>query len=252
MRSADNSQYGETVTTGMVVPLNGSTKSSQLYDPTGMLVTSDGAGNNYLVQNPSMLASPSDALRNLIQQDSGGANSPYSWNVPSPQSEQASGGAPKVDPYGPFSPGWNTGDYSAGLGSTYRGLAPDYMTGSVGALSGTGTVTGVVNLYDGSTYLSGGVSQVNPSAMSWKPGLSGTVGWIFGAHDASATSAFIKGDANQAFVSIPTPWDFNVVGAITHSYGGATAVEVGIGQLGEPTYGIQPWSHSTPVTGPIK
>lgn len=118
MRSANNSQYGESITTGMVVPLNGGTKSSQLYDTTGMLVTSDGAGNNYLVQNPSMLASPSDALRNLIQQDSGGANSPYSWNVPSPQAAQASNVAPKVDPYGPFSPGWNTGDYSAGLPSS--------------------------------------------------------------------------------------------------------------------------------------
>jgi hypothetical protein len=84
MRSADNSQYGETITTGMAVPLSGSTKSSQLYATTGMLVTNDGAGNNYLVQNPSMFGSPSDTLCNLIQQDSGGANSPYSWNLSSP------------------------------------------------------------------------------------------------------------------------------------------------------------------------
>ena len=115
MRSADNSQYGETITTGMVVPLNGNTKSGQLYDTTGMLVTNDGAGNNYLVQNPSMFGAASDTLRNLIQQDSGGANSPYSWNVPSPQSAQGSGGAPRVDPNGPFSPGWNTGENSAGF-----------------------------------------------------------------------------------------------------------------------------------------
>jgi len=120
MRSADNSQYGETITTGMVVPLSGSTKSSQLYDTTGMLVTNDGAGNNYLVQNPSMFGSPSDTLCNLIQQDSGGAEFAVQLElvVAAPQAAQAGGGAPKIDPNGPFSPGWNTGDYSAGLPSS--------------------------------------------------------------------------------------------------------------------------------------
>ncbi|MGZ2747200.1 hemagglutinin repeat-containing protein [Burkholderia stagnalis] len=115
MRSANNSQYRETIKDGMVVPLNKSTTADKLYDTTGMLVQSDGAGNNYLVQNPSMLTSPSDTVRNLIQQATGGANSPYSWNVPSPQAAQASGGTPKVNPYGPFSPGWNTGENSAGF-----------------------------------------------------------------------------------------------------------------------------------------
>jgi len=119
MRSADNSQYGETITTGMAVPLSGSTKSSQLYDTTGMLVTNDGAGNNYLVQNPSMFV----AFGHAVQSDSAGQRRrefavQLELVVAAPQAAQAGGGAPKIDPNGPFSPGWNTGDYSAGLPSS--------------------------------------------------------------------------------------------------------------------------------------
>ncbi|MFM0072239.1 polymorphic toxin type 22 domain-containing protein [Paraburkholderia sediminicola] len=245
MRAANNSQYGEIAATGVVVPLNANTPASAVYDTTGMKTVSDSSGN-YLVQDPSMLATPSQALQNLIQQNTGGTNSPYSWNPPS--ATQAT--APSVDPNGPFSPNWNTGDYSAGLGTSYRGLAPDYGTLNTGALSGV--ASGAINFYDGSTYLSGGVAQTNPSAISWKPGLSVTFGWIFGADSAKATSSFLLGDGNQTFISIPTPFKVNVSGAITHSYGGATGIELGVGAPGPLTYGVQPWGHSTQVTGPLK
>jgi filamentous hemagglutinin len=83
MRAANNSQYGEIAATGVVVPLNANTPANALYDTTGMQFASDSAGNNYEVQDPSMLATPSQTLQNLIQQNTGGANSPYSWNPPS-------------------------------------------------------------------------------------------------------------------------------------------------------------------------
>ncbi|VVE52327.1 hypothetical protein PMO31116_04740 [Pandoraea morbifera] len=54
------------------------------------------------------------------------------------------------------------------------------------------------------------------------------------------------------FISIPTPFRVNVSGAITHSYGGATGIEFGIGTLGPLTVGVQPWGHSTQVTEPLK
>jgi filamentous hemagglutinin len=249
MRSADNSQYGETIKTGMVVPLNANTKAGDVYDTTGMKIVSDGAGNNYLVQDPSMLSSASDALRGLIRQNTGGANSPYSWNVLSPEAGQA-GVSSVTNSSSPFAPGWNTGEYSAGLGVGGRGILPDYGTVSGGALSGT--ASGSMSFYDGSTYLSGGVAQTNPSSVSWKPGLGVTVGWIFGVDNAKEARDFLSGSGNQGFVSIPMPFKFNVNGAITHAYGGKTGLELGIGAPGPVTYGVVPWGHSTQVTGPSK
>ncbi|ACC73408.1 polymorphic toxin type 22 domain-containing protein [Paraburkholderia phymatum] len=246
MRAANNSRYGEIVATGVVVPLNANTPASAVSDTTGMKLTKDGAGNNYLVQDPSMLSTPSKAVQDLIVQNTGGANSPYSWNPASAQTVST----PTIDPYGPFSPSWNTGDYSAGLGAGGRGLAPDYMTVNAGVLSAN--VSGVVNLYDGSLYAGGGVAMTNPSAVSYNPGVSTTFGYIFGAKTAQDVTNLVAGDGNQAFVSIPTNMGVNVIGAITHAYGGATAIEIGVGQPGTLSYGIVPWSHTTQVTGQSK
>ncbi|VVE30858.1 filamentous hemagglutinin [Pandoraea capi] len=251
MRSANNSAYGETAWTGMLVPLNSDTKAKEIYDSTGMRVFVDASGNKYLVQDAAMLSPPPDALRDLIAASTGGGSSPYSWNVSSSESiGRSHADLPNSQGNGPFSPGFNTGDYSAGLGTSGRGLKPDYGTLNTGTLSGV--VTGVINFYDGSTYLSGGVAQTNPSSISWRPGLSATVGWIFGVDSAKGTSSFLAGDGNQMFISIPTPFRVNVSGAITHSYGGATGIELGIGTLGPLTVGVQPWGHSTQVTEPLK
>ncbi|MEX3949962.1 polymorphic toxin type 22 domain-containing protein [Paraburkholderia sp. EG287B] len=62
----------------------------------------------------------------------------------------------------------------------------------------------------------------------------------------------MTGDANQAFISVPTPFGRNVVAAITHSYGGATPIAVGIGQFGPVTFGVVPWGHTTQITGQPK
>lgn len=109
MRAANNSQLGEIAATGIVVPLNANTSTSEVYDTTGMKLVTDRTGN-YLVQDSSMLATPSKALQDLIVRNTGGENSPYSWNASSSYAI-----VPKIDPYGPFSPGWNTGEYAAGL-----------------------------------------------------------------------------------------------------------------------------------------
>lgn len=124
-------------------------------------------------------------------------------------------------------------------------VSPNYATLNFGVLSAS--AGGVINLADGTKYLAVGVGQSNPSAVSWTPGSSATLGWIWGAQGAAATNSFLNGDGNQAFVSIPTPFPFNVVGAVTHAYGGATAIELGIGSPGGRSFGIVPWSHSTPV-----
>jgi len=72
------------VATDVVLPLNANTPAGAVYDTTGMTLTKDSAGNSYLVQDPSMLATPSQTVQNLIQQSTGGDNSPYSWGALSP------------------------------------------------------------------------------------------------------------------------------------------------------------------------
>ncbi|MFC6311225.1 hemagglutinin repeat-containing protein [Paraburkholderia dipogonis] len=122
-------------------------------------------------------------------------------------------------------------------------ISPNYATAGAGSLSGT--VGGAVNLYDGTTYLSYGVSQSFPPA-SWAPGGTASLGWIWGSHDASSTNAFMNGDGNQIYVSIPAG-KVNIMGAITHAYGGSTAFELGVTTPGGLTAGVVPWSHSVPV-----
>uniref|UniRef100_E1T9S0 Filamentous hemagglutinin family outer membrane protein n=1 Tax=Burkholderia sp. (strain CCGE1003) TaxID=640512 RepID=E1T9S0_BURSG len=82
MRAANNSQYGEIVATGVAVPLNANTPVGAVYDTTGMKFVS-GSSGNYLVQDPSMLTTPSQMLQDLILANTGGGNSSYSWNDPS-------------------------------------------------------------------------------------------------------------------------------------------------------------------------
>jgi hypothetical protein len=68
-----------------------------------------------------------------------------------------------------------------------------------------------------------------------------------GAQDAGSTNSFLNGDGSQYFVSVPTPFGVNAFGAITHAYGGSTAVEIGFGSPGGKTVGVMPWGHSSPV-----
>ncbi|MGF6415365.1 filamentous hemagglutinin [Paraburkholderia sp. MM5482-R2] len=124
-------------------------------------------------------------------------------------------------------------------------LQPNYATANGGVLSANGTLA--VNLYDGHRYVGSGVSMTNPSAVSWMPSGTATLGWIFGAQDADATNSFLNGDGSQYFVSVPTPFGVNVFGAVTHAYGGSTAVEIGFGSPGGKTIGVMPWGHSSPV-----
>lgn len=69
-------------------------------------------------------------------------------------------------------------------------------------------------------------------------------------HSASSTNAFSTGDSNQAYVSIPTPYDVNAYFALTHAYGGSAAIEIGVAAPGKLPFGVSPFSHSVPVFKP--
>jgi len=177
LRAANNSNYGETSATGVVVPLNANTKAGDIYDTTGMRLQSDGAGHNALMQDPSMLATPSQALQNLITQNTGGANSPYSW-------DKASAGA-GGQPQSPFANGWNTGDYSAGFNKD-----PSSTT-SIG-----------LNLSTGTGYTWQGGVAVNLGANGSRPtfaifsSFGGTVGTDFGP---AISISQVQGNAGENF-----------------------------------------------------
>ncbi len=125
-------------------------------------------------------------------------------------------------------------------------VAPNYATVSGSVLSGS--VGSAVNLGNGNLYASAGVSQIF-SAPSWNPGVTATLGWIFGAKGALSTDSFMNGDGNQLLISVPTPLPLNVVAAITHAYGGATAVELGVSSPGNLAVSVTPWSHAAPIFG---
>jgi filamentous hemagglutinin len=59
----------------------------------------------------------------------------------------------------------------------------------------------------------------------------------------------MNGAGNQISVSIPTPFRFNVVGGITHAYGGSTAIEIGVGAPGPLSGGVTPFTYSVPTSG---
>ena len=124
-------------------------------------------------------------------------------------------------------------------------VRPDYVSTSTGSLSAQGGVA--VNLRDGTAFGSGGVAMNDPRSNSFKPGGSLTMGWIPGSSNAAGVNDFLAGSGNQATLSIPTPLGVNAVAAITHSYGGLTAFEIGIAPKGKLSGSITPVNHATRI-----
>jgi len=233
MRAANNSQYGEIVATGVVVPLNANTPASAVYDTTGMKLTTDSTGNNYLVQDPSMLSTPSKALQDLIVQNTGGANSPYSWNQASTQTASTA----KIDPYGPFSPAANgciTGDCAAGLtASRQTSLPPVTFTAGVGGtmVFGYGGSVGAgvyVTPGFGNTSFDAGVYGTYGTGYGFDPSAGGAVGFNKGS------AADLRGVASNVNTAAAIA-DLGIGGSVTYSAGQATGASYGIGIKGVPS-----------------
>lgn len=244
MRAGGNSLRGENVTSGMVV--DGKNNPNGVSDMGAKWeVGQDENGNGrYLVQQVQSNVDP--GLAAYIQGKTGGEMSPYNWSTDTLGQSTASTSTSPQNLFTPAASGCITAECAAGIGGTGgRGLLPDYVTVSGGALSGT--VGGAMNLHDGTKYLSTGVVLTNPSAVSFSLGGAMSFGWIFGANNGNDTNSFINGDGNQAFISIPTPFRVNGYAAITHAYGGATAIEFGVASPGRISFGLMPWGHSSPT-----
>ncbi|MCE4061295.1 hypothetical protein LXM60_13885 [Pandoraea sputorum] len=174
-----------------------------------------------------MLVSPSDVIRDLIRRNSGGDQSPYSWNAPSPETSQTNNklGNGRTDSL--FSPLWNLGDKSAGFQQPGIKL-PDYVSVKGSALSVEGAIT--INLHNGSVYLgAGGNAPLLPSAIAnlgWLPSNYG----ISNFEQGRQTDEFLSGGSLSTSACA---WNICVGGV--HAIGGSTAVELGIGAGGFTT-----------------
>ncbi|WP_237717384.1 polymorphic toxin type 22 domain-containing protein, partial [Cupriavidus basilensis] len=244
MRAASNSQLGENVTTGMVV--DGVSNPQGVYDTGGAYSVPSKDGRT-LVQTVPNQVDP--GLAAYIRSMTGGSASPYGWDAGTLGTVAAGTPTTPANPFAPAPNGCITAECAAGLGQQGRGLLPDYA--AAGGTVQTISVGGAANLYDGTIYTSGGATYSRPAA-SWMPSGYTTFGWIFGANDAIAANSFMDGSGNQIGISIPTPFRFNIVGAITHAYGGSTAIEFGLGTPGPLSGGVTPWSYSSKLTSESK
>ena len=126
----------------------------------------------------------------------------------------------------PFASGWNTGEYSAGTPYASGSRAPDYVSIQLNAYVASAGVA--IDLHDGGVYGQWALGRQYP-AYTAKPGLSIVGGSIAGGVGAGDTAEFLKGGswAAGAFAPSPVPL-IGVGGGVNHSYGGKTAIEIGV------------------------
>jgi filamentous hemagglutinin len=124
-----------------------------------------------------------------------------------------------------------TAECAAGMTAIKKINSPDYVAvqGSIYVASGGFAI----NLHDGSAFALGSLGRNYP-AFSITPGFSATAGKILGGSGAEETSVFLSGGGAQAAVFYPISpiIPIGVGGVMTYSYGGKTALEIGIGSPG--------------------
>jgi hypothetical protein len=133
--------------------------------------------------------------------------------------------------------------------ATATGAVPLGVPQQASTMQRASTTANAVMTYDGTTYAARGVTQSNPGSVSVRPGGVASVGWIFGDRTAAGTNSFMNGDGAQGFISVPTPFDVNDFLAITHAYGGSTALEIGVASPGSTSFGVSPFSHPILISG---
>ncbi|HWT19943.1 MAG TPA: hemagglutinin repeat-containing protein [Variovorax sp.] len=195
-----------------------------VYDP-GLRVVANG---HALQENPP--AAPSRELMDFIVQGTGGARSPYIFDTtgmlygPSPTPDRSR---------------CATAFCAVGMSPNVLHNQPDYISvqGNFYVLSGGFAI----NLHDGSSYWQGSLGRTYP-AYSLMPGASLMLGTINGGGTAASTTEFLTGAGAQGAAIFPVYGLFGVGGGINHSYGGATAYEMGIGT---PGYSVSPAAYGT-------
>jgi len=135
-----------------------------------------------------------------------------------------------------FASGWNTGEYSAGTPYASGSRAPDYV--SIQLNTYVASVGVAIDLHDAGVYGQWALGRQYP-AYTAKPGLSIVAGSIAGGVGAGDTAEYLKGGSWAAGAFAPSPIPLiGVGGGVSHSYGGRTAVEIGVSV--PPGAGVNP------------
>ncbi len=282
MRASGNGAFGESVTTGMVVPLTKDTPAGALYDTAGMRLVNDGAGNAYMIQALPSQVDP--ALAAYVTANTGGASSPYGWSwatpgtsAPSaPANSPASGeGSPRYFPcatanclfYGanrnPTNPqnmaedkNFNTKLAAAGI---IAGVPVAFAAGAP-TLIAMGTAAQTVPLVGGAAGVAGG-----------KWALTVGVGATFGAFgnyaidaDSSPASMAVGAAAGavggiaklglNATYGLANQWVPTTVANVGTAIGSKATgggVKAGLNQTGDTTSGMSWWTSPITPCGPI-
>lgn len=172
----------------------------------------------------------------FITNNTGGGASPYQFNTtgmtygPSPTADRAQ---------------CASAECAAGLaGSQGRGFLPDYL--AINPSVHTIGLSGAVNLYDGTTFGGGSVNITN-SIPGYRPSSAMVGGYILGVNSAAGTSDFLGGQGTQGGVSLPMLGRLNIILGFNHSYGGATAIELGVAPPSSISGYYSPWGYSNQI-----
>jgi filamentous hemagglutinin len=118
---------------------------------------------------------------------------------------------------------------------------PDYLSLQGSWYVASGGIA--INLHNGDTFWQGGIGRTYPG-YSVIPGFSANIGIISGGKNAQSTSDFLRGAGAQGILyvpPIPTVPFINIGGGINHSYGGKSAIEIGIST--QPGGGVTPLNY---------
>ena len=134
-----------------------------------------------------------------------------------------------------------TAECAAGMMPFKARNNPDYLSLQGGWYVASGGIA--INLHNGDTFWQGGIGRTYPG-YSVIPGFSANIGIISGGKNAQSTSDFLRGAGAQGILyvpPIPTVPFINIGGGINHSYGGKSAIEIGIST--QPGGGVTPLNY---------
>ena len=134
-----------------------------------------------------------------------------------------------------------TAECAAGMMPFKAHNNPDYLSLQGSWYVASGGIA--INLHNGDTFWQGGIGRTYPG-YSVIPGFSANIGIISGGKNAQSTSDFLRGAGAQGILyvpPIPTVPFINIGGGINHSYGGKSAIEIGIST--QPGGGVTPLNY---------
>jgi hypothetical protein len=132
MRASGNSALGESVVTGIVVPVKDLAKPGAFYDGGGMQLSGDAQTGAYV---QTIVSHVDPALAEYILSSTGGSNSPYAWSDSMLGLSKSGPSQSSINPFTPASNGCITAECAASILPNVRNISVE--TQAAGLLQGT-------------------------------------------------------------------------------------------------------------------